>query len=215
VRRSLLASAALHGVVLCVIAGGWRTPAASKAAPAPLKVALVSRPAGQLYQPAGVPGLRARAQVPAPAPPPVAAKRPAVTRPRVQPEAVSAAPSAESGAGGVGDEQAPGGALTGQQRQGALMRYLDQVLPTINAHTLYPEEAERLGLEGAFVVRIAVDRAGRVVNTRLVGDPPHGLLRRSALAALTASAPLPPPPPELGAVVEVDIPFVYRLDGAG
>jgi TonB family protein len=125
------------------------------------------------------------------------------------PSSTSSAPGATAPAGtGAG---APGAQL----RRQALLAYLDRVIPIITTHIIYPEEAERLGLEDTFVLRIAVDRGGHLRSARLIGRAPHGLLERSAFAALAASAPLPPPAPELGPLVELDVPFNYRLDGGG
>ena len=108
-----------------------------------------------------------------------------------------------------------GAGASGTELRRALLAYLDRVIPLIRTHIVYPEEAERLGLEAAFVLRIAVDRGGHLKSARLLGRAPHGLLERSAFAALAASTPLPPPAPELGPLVELDVPFVYRLDGGG
>jgi len=125
----------------------------------------------------------------------------------------SSSSTSDPGTGPAGSTGA--GAAGGELRRRALLAYLDRVIPLINAHIIYPEEAERLGLEDAFVLRIAVDHGGHLKSARLVGRAPHGLLERSAFAALAASAPLPPPAAELGPLVELDVPFVYRLDGGG
>ena len=219
-RWGVAISAALHAGTLCAVGAAWEPPARG-ARELRVPVTLTSRPGGVLYQPGRPSGsLAAVAARPVRVAPRAARKRPAPVRPSAAPSpAVAAAsPSASpsSPASSTGAAALPGpGAPGGELHQLSLLAYLDRVIPLINAHIIYPEEAERLGLEDAFVLRIAVDRGGRLRSARLVGRAPHGLLERSAFAALAASVPLPPPAPELGPLVELDVPFVYRLDGGG
>ena len=142
--------------------------------------------------------------------------RPALSASSVSSSSLSSASSSSTSDPGTGPPGSTGaGGAGGELRRRALLAYLDRVIPLINATSIYPEEADRLGLEDAFVLRIAVDHGGHLKSARLVGRAPHGLLERSAFAALAASAPLPPPAAELGPLVELDVPFVYRLDGGG
>jgi TonB family protein len=221
-RLGLITSFSLHAGLICVAAAATSRPDAEqrRRPGGTVTVALLSaRQAALFFPPAALPASAS----PNPAPP-VRRRRPvrhatsaAITTGHPTGPATTSAdePAAvASGGGEPGAARAAGvDGLSREQRQRALDRYLDEVLRPITARTLYPDEAERLGLEGSFVLRIAVDSGGRLVAARLLGSPPHALLQRSAFAALAASVPLPPPPAELGAVVEVDVPFVYRLDG--
>ena len=212
-RRYLLAlSAVLHLGALAVVAAFSRAPASPPHVATSVPVALLRAP---LYQPQLTP-----------AQPLATPSSPSPSRPRKR---QTPTPHADPHARENEHERARGhehdtlantdtlaaspSSPSSSSPAAALAHYLTVVLRPIIANTVYPEEAERLGLEGRFIVRISIDRTGRVTDARLIGVPPHSLLRRSAFAALAASAPLPPPPLELGPVVSLDVPFVYRLDG--
>lgn len=94
----------------------------------------------------------------------------------------------------------------------ARARYLAALRARIASVLRVPDEAERLGVEGTVVLRIAVDAGGQVRSLRLVGDCPHDVLCEDAKATITAAGTFPPPPPELGALAQIDVPLVYRLN---
>jgi periplasmic protein TonB len=110
-----------------------------------------------------------------------------------------------------------GGALppgpTEAERRSLLERYLRELFRTrIAARFRYPPEAERQGIEGVVVLRVAIDGAGRLLQLRVVGACTHRVLCEAASETLLASTPFPPPPAELGGTIAVDVPLAYRLE---
>lgn len=94
-----------------------------------------------------------------------------------------------------------------------MAEYLARVLRTRIAPLFkYPAAAERQGIEGRVILRLTVDQAGRILTLER-GEPcPHEILCGDAAAMLLAAQPLPPPPTELGATIQLELPLTYRLD---
>jgi protein TonB len=176
--------------------------------------------------------------VPPPPPPPAAARKSATPKPRVQrprplvqPPTTQPPPAPEPESQTDGDEGAedgleggtpnglaggtgaPAPGPTEAERQSLLQRYLRELFRTrIAARFRYPPEAERDGIEGLVVMRVAIDATGRLTGLRLVGACAHQVLCEAASRTLLASAPFPPPPAELGGSIAVDVPLAYRLE---
>ena len=122
------------------------------------------------------------------------------------------------------DQGVAGGVVGGQvggtppppdpsQRRSLLERYLRELFRSrIAARFRYPPEAEREGIEGVVVMRVAIDGSGKLIELRLVGSCEHAVLCEAASRTLLASAPFPPPPAELGGAIAVDVPLAYRLE---
>jgi protein TonB len=103
--------------------------------------------------------------------------------------------------------------LAPQQRKALLDRYLHELLRTrIAARHSYPPEAERLGAEGKVVIRVAIDRSGRLLGLSLAGACPHEVLCDAAQRTIRDATPFPPPPAELGGTIAVEVPLSYRLE---
>jgi periplasmic protein TonB len=122
---------------------------------------------------------------------------------------------ADGVAGGIAGGQV-GGTLPPpdpNQRRSLLERYLRELFRSrIAARFRYPPEAERDGIEGVVVMRVAIDGSGKLIELHLVGSCQHAVLCEAASRTLLASAPFPPPPAELGGAIAVDVPLAYRLE---
>ncbi|HEY0710279.1 MAG TPA: TonB family protein, partial [Polyangia bacterium] len=104
-------------------------------------------------------------------------------------------------------------ALSASDVRALLARYTQEILRTrIAANLVYPPEAERVGAEGTVVVRVRVNSAGAVISAAVVGACAHELLCEDALRTVRAASPFPPPPPVLGALIDVSVPVTYRLE---
>lgn len=75
----------------------------------------------------------------------------------------------------------------------------------------YPHQAAMAGIQGKLVVRISVGARGQVLGLEVLGYCPHYVLCDAAMQAVRDAAPFPPPPPELGGHVTVELPFNYHL----
>jgi periplasmic protein TonB len=119
-----------------------------------------------------------------------------------------------------GSQRGPGGSGLGggappvlgpAARRALLDQYTKLFGPRIRQHFRYPRQAEDLEVEGAVLVRVAVDGRGQLVQARTEGGCPHELLCEDAVRTVRASAPFPPPPAALGAPVEVYVPLNYTM----
>jgi periplasmic protein TonB len=103
-------------------------------------------------------------------------------------------------------------ALSAAQRKALLDRYLAEMFRTrVQSRFRLPPEAEQLGIEGTVLVRVWLDRQGRLLKMALVGGCAHELLCDHAQRTLREAAPFPPPPAELGPSIDVEVPLNYRL----
>jgi protein TonB len=156
-----------------------------------------------------------------PEPPPAAAdaRQPTAQAPAVVADATGVSDSVTVPAGGgtgapgtaTGRGRVAPAAGGGADRRALLERYTKLLAPRIKQHLRYPPQAEVLEIEGAVLVRVAVDARGQVVRARPDGMCPHEILCDDAVRTVRASAPFPSPPPELGAVVEVHVPLNYAM----
>lgn len=73
-----------------------------------------------------------------------------------------------------------------------------------------PPDVGARGLEGRSIVTFTLDRSGNVLAARVSGSSGEPLLDRTALVAVTANSPLPPPPAALPfTVLEIDLPVLF------
>jgi protein TonB len=124
--------------------------------------------------------------------------------------------------GGVGSPGTTGGSgagtgvgtrpLSSAERRALLDRYLKLIDPRIRQHFRYPRQAEALELEGDVRIVLAVDSRGQLLRAHTAGTCPHLLLCEDATRTVRAAVPFPRPPPELGGVVELELPLTYRLE---
>lgn len=106
----------------------------------------------------------------------------------------------------------PPPAMTAEQRRQQLARYLQEALrPRFDSRFTYPAEAERMGVEGRVVLRLTIDGSGRLLAAAAAGCPAD-ILCEHAQRTIRDASPFPPPPRELGATIQVDMPIAYRLD---
>jgi protein TonB len=87
-----------------------------------------------------------------------------------------------------------------------------RLLAHLDSKKRYPPGAQRLRQEGVVHVRFTMDRAGRVLASRIERSSGRALLDREALAMLARAQPLPAPPPEIsGATIELTTPVEFFL----
>lgn len=90
--------------------------------------------------------------------------------------------------------------------------YEQQLLSWLNQYKQYPKLALRRGIEGDCVVRIVIDRSGRVQSSSLEVSSKNNLLDREALAMVERANPFPAPPQEVpGRTLEYVIPVSFDL----
>ena len=133
---------------------------------------------------------------------PVASTHSRPTAQTTAPAAVAAAPS---------DRYAAAANQAGvRARQRADWQSL--LLGRLKQYRRYPRQAERSHQQGVVWLRFAVDRRGRVADSKIQQVSGHRLLDQEALATLRRASPLPPPPPDLpGDPVMVQLPVRFLL----
>ena len=129
---------------------------------------------------------------------------------------------AGAGVGGIGEgiNQPPGPGVPGSalqlksDPQGVDFRpYLSQILATIrrNWDAVYPESA-RMGRRGKVGLVFIISKAGRVDKVTWAYQSGAEALDRAAVAAISASNPFPPLPPEFkGERVVLQLNFAYNM----
>jgi protein TonB len=233
-------SLAVHVAALLVGAATWRPKERAVEPPPTVQVTLRNRPKLPAAAPAAAPKPLAAAPAARPVPPQRLVPAPPIAEPLPKPEPEPVVASAEptaadagaafaaesvgppgkgspSGGEGAGSGVEPPGApppvITPERRQVVLASYLQEIFRSrIAAHFQYPEEAERLGMEGLVVVRASVLQTGALWSARTLGDCPHRILCAAAERTVRAAAPFPPPPAELGGAISIDVPLNYRLE---
>lgn len=239
--RRTLVSVALatlqHAALLAWIgAADFALPVATAKKPAPVLVSLAAlgrggagaggaparghqgNPTKVVAAPSPVPSPKVTARIPNEAPP-----APAAT-PARKGRDVDAAPSATRRAGpreGTADGRAsPGIAGSGRQGLGSGdggtatvgSSYRAGLVAWLARQKRYPSRARALGLEGEVVVRIAIDRSGRVRSRSLEGGSRFALLAREAEAMVDRADPFPAMPEALrGDSYEFSVPIEFRL----
>ena len=90
--------------------------------------------------------------------------------------------------------------------------YEDRLVAWLRKHKRYPKLALRRGIEGECVIRIIVDRSGRVRLSALESGSRNNMLDREALAMVDRANPFPAPPGEVpGETLEYLIPVRFDL----
>jgi protein TonB len=89
--------------------------------------------------------------------------------------------------------------------------YISLIVREIERRKFYPPLARRLGMEGKVVVRIVVDRGGKLKEVSVVKSSGNKILDRAALK-LIEKCNFPPLPPEYQkGVFDVEVPIRYEL----
>jgi periplasmic protein TonB len=90
--------------------------------------------------------------------------------------------------------------------------YLAMLQAALQRSLEYPRSARQAGIQGYPVLRFVIDRAGRVLESRLVRSSGHEVLDRAAEATLRRAAPFPPIPDSIGQPrMEIEVPVGFRL----
>lgn len=177
-------------------------PAAESPAPPPPAPAPAPKPQ---------PAVRSRPAETAPAP--IAAEAPALEPASPAEPAADGAGAAVEGAAtalaavGSGPPGAGTGSGNGSGGADALAAYIAGLQRAIDAHKSYPPLARRRGIEGVVTVRLAIDAAGTLERTALVGSSP-ALLARSTREAVDRAGPFLPPP---GGPLQIEFPVRYEI----
>lgn len=143
-----------------------------------------------------------------PAAPPAAPESP--------PRELPAAPQTSAPPG----EDAPPASLAAAPRQGARslaestaqMSFRERLLGHLQRHKRYPPSAQARRQQGVPYVRFTMDRAGRLLASRLERSSGHAALDAEALALLVRAQPLPALPEDLsGDTLEVVVPIEFYM----
>ena len=87
-----------------------------------------------------------------------------------------------------------------------------RVLAALERKKRYPGEAQHLGQEDVVVVRIAVNRSGRVVDSQIRKSHGYSMLDSEVMSLVQRASPLPAPPMEVsGNPVIVLVPVEFFL----
>lgn len=142
-------------------------------------------------------------KTPPPKPAPVAKPAPRPSAPAPSP--VASPPAAEP-------VVAPVPARSNTPAPVAKARYEDQLYAWLARHKEYPVAAQRRGIQGRPVVRVRIDRGGRVVESAIARPSRHTMLDEAAVALVRRAAPFPPIPGDLALdSFEFDAPIDYLL----
>ncbi|OYW44767.1 MAG: hypothetical protein B7Z08_08380 [Sphingomonadales bacterium 32-68-7] len=105
--------------------------------------------------------------------------------------------------------QAVAGALADDpMAAGQGLNYRAQLIAHIRRFLFYPPEALRRGLSGTVVVRFRIDRAGQVIDLRVLRTR-GAVLDTAAMDAIWKAEPLPAVPAAIQAPWEVDVPIDF------
>ncbi|MBY0354290.1 MAG: TonB family protein [Rickettsiales bacterium] len=123
---------------------------------------------------------------------PVAPK--AVSRNNKSPEAVAGRRSVSRGTGGFG---ARGGSHFGNSNANSaevIARYEQELSGWLERHKVYPESAADAGIEGRVIVRVQMNRSGKVLGSYVEKSSGHPVLDKAVLAQVRRADPFPAAP---------------------
>jgi protein TonB len=83
-------------------------------------------------------------------------------------------------------------------REPRFQNYLQRLKARIQSEWGYPDEARRTGIGGELNLLFTLNRAGTLVNIRLLESSGYPVLDNEALRAVKAAAPFDPFPPQMG-----------------
>lgn len=215
---SLAAALVLHAMVLL----GTRTPAVVPSlAPAKLSLRFAVTPKGLTAPVMPV--------TPSPARPTVRPQLLQATRPVVPvpvadrpldfasssraARSVVPKPTSEAAPQQITSVATPNDSAAAADTAGARVRYEQALAAWLDRHKYYPATLRRRRLEGEGVLRVELDREGKVVALESFAPLPDALLERVAMDWVRRADPFPPVPQEIaGASYRVRFPVRFRLD---
>lgn len=134
----------------------------------------------------------------------------------VKPEttkAVAEGPVGEGGTGtniGTGKEGEGYGSVPGLET--ARNKYSSLLAQTINKNKRYPRQAYSLNQEGTVVIRLKLDKQGKVLDLTVLEKAPFKSLTNATVEAIESIKIFPPIPDELGVdEVTYRIPIEYKI----
>ena len=144
---------------------------------------------------------------PAPKPQPKPAPKPA-PKPQPKPEP-AAKPAAEQKVAKTVQPQVP---PQEQEQKKLLTAYRSNVLKLTYLNTQYPKRAMDFQQEGLVVLKIKVNRKGKLLDVVEETSSKHKLLNKAAQKAVKKTAPYPEVPKNLlGDSIEISLPFNFKL----
>lgn len=129
------------------------------------------------------------------------------------PYAASATPGGDGVAGQVAG---PGAGTGGSGGGGGGASYRAQLIAWLERHKRYPARARAIGLEGKVVMRVAIDRSGKVRSHSLESDGPYAVFVQEAEQMVQRADPFPAVPDGItGDTYEIVVPIDFRLQAEG
>ncbi len=94
----------------------------------------------------------------------------------------------------------------------AVTNYESLIMARLEENKYYPRSAKRRGLEGDGLIRIKLNRHGKLLEYRLEKRFPHSLLNKAIARMVEKSAPFPAFPGEIGSeTFEFVVPVEFAL----
>jgi TonB family protein len=128
-------------------------------------------------------------------------------------QAVTDGPQGEGGTGtniGTGKEGEGYGSVAGIET--AKSKYFSQVAQTLNKNKRYPRQAYSLNQEGTVVVRLRLNKQGKVLDVKVIEKAPFKSLTNASLEAINSIKKFPVIPEELGLEeITFNIPIEYKI----
>jgi protein TonB len=126
-----------------------------------------------------------------------------------QPNAGAGAGHVDGAVGGRGNGGS-GDTIGGRGRAAADYRAL--LIASLERHKRYPSRARALGMEAEVLLRIEIDRSGRVTKRTLERPSPYSLLNSAVEEMVDRASPLPAPPASLpGERLDIVLPVTFKL----
>jgi protein TonB len=101
-------------------------------------------------------------------------------------------PQAGTGGQGVKGGSAYGNSLSASAE--VIARYEQELSGWLERHKVYPESAADAGLQGRVIVRVQMNRQGKVVGSWVEKSSGHQILDKAVLAQVMRANPFPPAP---------------------
>ena len=95
----------------------------------------------------------------------------------------------------------------------ASQTWQSRLLAQLEKNKYYPEEALADSQEGTVLIKISINRQGRVLAAMLVRKSAFNLLNAEAIALAHRASPLPPPPDDIaGTVISLTVPVEFYMN---